>query len=83
MKRDERAISISSPSPTARPRSSCDVSSRGIEQAKYQARQRIAAQFPAAEKASRADFVIDTSGSFESTDRQIESLLTALNSKLM
>jgi dephospho-CoA kinase len=46
------------------------------------ARQRIAAQLPAAEKASRADFVIDTAGSFESTDRQIESLLTTIREKL-
>ena len=47
-----------------------------------QALQRIAAQLPAAEKASRADFVVDTSGSFESTDRQIESLLVAINTRL-
>jgi dephospho-CoA kinase len=47
-----------------------------------QARRRIAAQLPAAEKASRADFVVDTGGSFESTDRQIESLLVAINNKL-
>ena len=46
-----------------------------------QARRRIAAQMPAAEKASRADFVIDTTGSFDSTDKQIESLLAAINSK--
>lgn len=47
-----------------------------------QALRRIAAQLPAAEKASRADFVVDTSKSFETTDRQIESLLVAINNKL-
>jgi dephospho-CoA kinase len=47
-----------------------------------QARARLAAQIPAAEKASRADFVVDTSGTFDSTDQQIESLVTALNGRL-
>lgn len=39
------------------------------------ARQRIAAQWPTEEKASRADFVIRTDGTFEETDRQIEAIL--------
>lgn len=42
------------------------------------ARQRLAAQLPGAEKAARADFVIDTSGPFAETDRQIEAVLTLL-----
>ncbi len=37
-----------------------------------QAQQRLAAQWPAAEKAARADIVITTEGSFEDTDRQVE-----------
>lgn len=43
------------------------------------ARQRIAAQLPSEAKTSRADFVIDTSGSFEQTDRQIDACLAALS----
>ena len=43
-----------------------------------EARQRLAAQLPAAEKAARADFVIDTSGSVEATDRQVGELLGKL-----
>jgi dephospho-CoA kinase len=49
---------------------------RGISEA--DARQRLAAQLPAAEKASRADFVITTDGTFEDTDRQVASVLHAL-----
>jgi dephospho-CoA kinase len=45
---------------------------RGIGE--REARQRIAAQMPAAEKASRADFVIRTDGTFEETDRQVEAI---------
>jgi dephospho-CoA kinase len=39
------------------------------------ARQRLAAQWPTAEKVARADFVIRTDGSFEETDRQIADLV--------
>ena len=42
------------------------------------ARQRIAAQLPSEAKSARADFVIDTSGTFEQTDRQIDACLAAL-----
>ena len=42
------------------------------------ARQRLEAQLPAAEKAQRAKFVIDTSGTFEETERQIEDVLKSL-----
>ena len=42
------------------------------------ARQRMAAQWPAAEKAARADFAIDTDGSVEETDRQVASVLARL-----
>jgi dephospho-CoA kinase len=38
------------------------------------ARQRLAAQWPAAQKASRADFVVRTDGTFADTDRQIEEI---------
>ena len=42
------------------------------------ARQRIAAQWPTGEKASQADFVIRTDGTFEETDRQVEDVLREL-----
>jgi dephospho-CoA kinase len=45
---------------------------RGIDET--DARQRIAAQWDLAEKARLADDVIDTSGSYEETDRQIREL---------
>ena len=38
------------------------------------ARQRLAAQWPTAEKASRAHFVIHTDGTFEETDRQADAI---------
>jgi dephospho-CoA kinase len=38
------------------------------------ARQRLAAQWPTADKVSRADFVITTDGTFEETDRQIDRI---------
>lgn len=43
-----------------------------------EARQRLAAQWPIERKTARADFVIDTSGSFEETDRQVEAAYRAL-----
>ena len=42
------------------------------------ARTRMAAQLPAAEKAARADFVVNTDGTFEQTDAQVDAILTAL-----
>jgi dephospho-CoA kinase len=49
---------------------------RGLSEAEIDLR--LAAQWSAADKAQRADHVIDTSGSFEETDRQVESLLQNL-----
>jgi dephospho-CoA kinase len=43
---------------------------RGVSE--RDARLRLAAQWPAAEKASRADTVIRTDGTFEETDRQVD-----------
>jgi dephospho-CoA kinase len=43
-----------------------------------EAEQRLAAQMPALEKATRGDIVIDTNGSFEDTDRQVLEALTTL-----
>jgi dephospho-CoA kinase len=43
-----------------------------------EALQRIAAQMPAAKKAERADFVIQTGGTMLATDRQVEELLERL-----
>ena len=42
------------------------------------ARQRLAAQWPAEKKASRADFVITTDGTFEDTDRQVDAVYRKL-----
>jgi dephospho-CoA kinase len=43
------------------------------------ARARIAAQWPAAEKVVRADVVIDTSGAHEETDAQVDALVARLS----
>ncbi len=43
-----------------------------------EARQRLAAQWPMEEKARRAHYVIDTSGPFEETDKQVERVVSAL-----
>ena len=43
-----------------------------------EARQRVAAQLPQDYKVQRADYVIDTNGSIEETNRQIERLLQRL-----
>jgi dephospho-CoA kinase len=45
---------------------------RGLSEA--EARQRLAAQMPAEEKAARADFVIRTDGTFEETYAQVEAI---------
>lgn len=50
--------------------------SRGLTEA--EARQRIAAQWPTAEKARRADYVIRTDGTFAETDEQVRSVLERL-----
>jgi dephospho-CoA kinase len=42
------------------------------------ARQRIAAQLPAADKSARADFVVRTDGGFAETDRQVDALFRTL-----
>jgi dephospho-CoA kinase len=49
---------------------------RGMSE--LEAHQRLAAQMSAAEKASRAGFVIRTDGSFAETDRQVEQVLQNL-----
>jgi dephospho-CoA kinase len=50
---------------------------RGLTPA--QARQRLAAQMPAGEKAARADFVIRTDGSFADTDAQVHQIVDRLS----
>jgi dephospho-CoA kinase len=45
------------------------------------ARNRLAAQIPVAEKARRADYVIRTDQTFEETDRQIDDILRALGGR--
>jgi dephospho-CoA kinase len=49
---------------------------RGLSE--QDARLRVAAQLPTDDKASRADFVINTDGSFEETDRQVGEVLQNL-----
>jgi dephospho-CoA kinase len=49
---------------------------RGLSE--QDARLRVAAQLPTDDKATRADFVIRTDGSFEETDRQVEQVLRTL-----
>jgi dephospho-CoA kinase len=44
-----------------------------------EARRRIAAQLPIALKRERADYVIDTGGTIEATDRQVAEVWKALN----
>jgi dephospho-CoA kinase len=44
-----------------------------------EARQRIAAQLPAEQKLPRATFIINTDGSFDDTDRQVEHVVRELN----
>jgi dephospho-CoA kinase len=44
-----------------------------------EARQRIAAQIPAEEKAKRADFVILTGGTTQATDLQVDKLIALFN----
>lgn len=50
---------------------------RGLTEAA--ARQRLAAQLPAEEKARRADYVIRTDGTVEETNAQVDVVLAALN----
>ena len=42
------------------------------------ARQRVAAQWPTEQKASRADFVVNTDGTFEETNAQVEAIYQRL-----
>jgi dephospho-CoA kinase len=53
---------------------------RGMSE--MQARCRMAAQMPAAEKAARADYVIWTGGTTHETDAQVEELLIKLERRL-
>jgi dephospho-CoA kinase len=53
------------------------LASRGLSDA--EARQRLAAQLPIADKVRRADHVIDTSGPFDETDRQVTMVLERLS----
>jgi dephospho-CoA kinase len=42
------------------------------------ARRRIAAQWPTADKTARADFVVKTDGTYEETDQQVDGIYRAL-----
>jgi dephospho-CoA kinase len=55
------------------------LSKRSLSEA--EARARLAAQWPAAQKASRADDVIDTGGTFEETNHQIDEVLRRLRAR--
>jgi dephospho-CoA kinase len=54
------------------------LTARGLTEAA--ARQRLAAQLPTRDKATRADFVIRTDGTFAETDSRVEEVLRALTS---
>ena len=43
------------------------------------ARQRVAAQWPTEQKASRADFVVNTDGTFEETNAQVDAIYRSLS----
>jgi dephospho-CoA kinase len=47
-----------------------------------EARQRLAAQMPAIDKAARADFVVQTDGSFADTDAKVEQIWKELNRRV-
>ena len=55
------------------------LSNRGLS--KDDAARRISAQMPLEEKVRRADYVIDTSGTFADTDTQIDQVWTALTAR--
>jgi dephospho-CoA kinase len=46
-----------------------------------QAEQRLAAQLPIDDKVKRADYVVDTGGSFEATDAAVDGVIAALRSR--
>jgi dephospho-CoA kinase len=63
-----------------RPDQQLDRLVRGRSLTHEEAAMRIAAQMPIDEKARRADFVVDTSGSFAETERQVDEVWRALRS---
>ena len=73
------AISTSSRLRSARRKCSFSASSNAIVCRREEALRRIAAQMPAAEKAKRADFVIQTDGTMLETDRQVDELIITLD----
>ena len=52
---------------------------RAGRQTESDALQRMAAQMPAEEKATRSDFVIRTDGTIEETEAQVEQVVRSLN----
>src|SRR5207244_731920 len=71
----DRVIVTASPPELQRQR----LVDRGLTEA--EAEQRLTAQWPTAEKTSRADFVVRTDGSFEETARQVDEILQKLKGK--
>jgi dephospho-CoA kinase len=68
----DRVVATVCPEPMQRER----LAARGLDDESIA--QRLAAQLPAAEKARRAHYVIDTSGTYEETEAQIDAMLKAL-----
>lgn len=68
----DRVIATTCPEPMQRER----LRARGLSD--DQIEQRLAAQWPAAEKAARAHFSIETGGTFEATHAQIDRILGQL-----
>lgn len=52
------------------------LAARGLSES--EAQERLASQLPIADKVARADYVIDTSGTFEETDKQVRDVYTRL-----
>jgi dephospho-CoA kinase len=59
-----------------------DASGEQRAAAERDARQRLAAQLPDAEKIPQSDYVIDNSGSLDATRRQAERVAAALRTEL-
>jgi dephospho-CoA kinase len=57
------------------------LKARGLNE--IEAKQRLDAQMPTADKASRADFVVHTGGSFEDTDVQVRDLVQSLTKRAL
>jgi len=75
-KRVDKIVVVSAPAEVQRPRV---LARPGMSEEKLDAI--LARQTPDAEKRARADFIIDTSGSFDNLRRQINEIIAELSGK--